>query len=150
MHRTLLTMLLAASFALGQSSVPPEFQGHRIWATVPVIGTGKPGDPFRAMFTQGPPSTPRGQARVERKFDPKIDFTSVQVYYSDNGKTALVEFVADHPDAFKEILASKDPRVKVFERGKTTKQDVEAEFRKHKPNFDIDAVTERKANATSK
>jgi methylase of polypeptide subunit release factors len=78
-------------------------------------------------------------------FNPKTDFTAAQVFYSDDGRTALVEFVANDPDALKEILASRVPGVKAFERGRTTKQEVEAEFRKYKPNFSIDAVNPGRA-----
>lgn len=51
-----------------------------------------------------------------------------------------MEFVARDRAAFAEILKDQDARhdVKVFEKGKTRKADIAAEFSKHKKDFDPD------------
>jgi hypothetical protein len=137
----IVTVLLTASLA-GQHRVPPEFLYERIWATLPVVGTGKPGDPFRPMFLPNPAanlSLRRGQ--VPQRVDRTSALLATQVWFSDDGKTALVELVAEDRSAFAQILNSRLPGVRVFERGKTTKQEVEAEFKKYKRDFNIDAVS---------
>jgi len=54
---------------------------------------------------------------------------------SDDGKHALVEFVARDRAAFQQILA--DPTVKSFVKGKDKREDIEAEFKKYKKDFDF-------------
>ena len=60
---------------------------------------------------------------------------------SDDGRYALVEFVARDRAAFKEIL--EDSRVEAFEKGKHKKDDIEKEFRKLRRNFDLDTLDVR-------
>ena len=52
------------------------------------------------------------------------------VQTSDDGKSALVEFVGMNPQALAFITESNAPGVRVFERGKATKGQIEAEFQK--------------------
>jgi hypothetical protein len=58
--------------------------------------------------------------------------------YSDDGKLALVEFVAYSRDAFKDLLADTRPDIKVFIKGKDKREDIEKEFKKHKKDFNLD------------
>ena len=58
---------------------------------------------------------------------------------SDDGKFALAEFVAVDRGAFSQLLASTDPNVKAFERGKHTRVEIETEFKKHRKNFSFDS-----------
>ena len=55
---------------------------------------------------------------------------------SDDGKSAIVEFVAADRKAFVEILNSKDPKVRLFEKGKNSKDETESELKKQKKDFD--------------
>jgi hypothetical protein len=70
-----------------------------------------------------------------------IGFTHV---LSDNGQFALVEFVARDAKAFDRILAdiaaniNINVNVKSFRKGKDKREDIEAEFRKHKKDFSFD------------
>ena len=57
---------------------------------------------------------------------------------SDDGKLALVEFVALDRKAFKDVLADLNPNVKVFLKGKDKREDIETEFKKHKKDFRLD------------
>jgi hypothetical protein len=66
-----------------------------------------------------------------------IAFTSV---LSDDGRFALVEFVARDRAAFRHIFAGRDSRVRIFEKGKSRKADIENEFRRHRRDFDLGAV----------
>jgi hypothetical protein len=119
--------------ALAQDSVPPEFAYQRLYARVPMIGAGTKDDPRRPMFVPVP-SIGR-PARGESDAPAIISF---QMQESDDKQFALVEFVAADPDAFKLILQSTDPRVKAFVRGRDKKEDIEAEFKKHKRDFSLD------------
>lgn len=100
---------------------------QRLLAVVPMVGKGTPEDPRRPMFAP-PPGAP-----VSRR-----GIVSYTMQESDDGRFALVEFVAFERAAFAGILAETRPEVKVFERGKARKEDVESEFRRLKANFDFD------------
>jgi hypothetical protein len=103
---------------------------ERVWAIVPIIGKGTAEDPKRPAYIPAPP--PPGQAPAP---NPIIGF-SMQV--SDDGKFALVQFVARDRAAFKELLADTRPEVKVFEKGKATRTQIEQAFRVQKRDFDLD------------
>jgi hypothetical protein len=55
---------------------------------------------------------------------------------SDDGKYALVEYVAKDMAAFQTILSDKT--LKVFVKGKDSKDAIEAELRKYKKDFSLD------------
>jgi hypothetical protein len=55
---------------------------------------------------------------------------------SDDGRFALVKFVARDRQAFDAIF--KDKSVKVFEKGKDKKEDIDRELKKFKKDFDIE------------
>jgi len=55
---------------------------------------------------------------------------------SDDGRFALVEFVAQDPAAFTPILA--DRSVRCFVKGQANKADIEAHVKKIKKNFDLE------------
>ena len=59
---------------------------------------------------------------------------------SDDGKFAIVEFVAADRAAFKEILEDLDPNIKTFVKGQANRTDIEAEFKKLKKNFTFDSL----------
>ena len=58
---------------------------------------------------------------------------------SDDGTCALVHLVARDREAFKAIFEDDNPNVKIFEKGKHTRAEIETEFRKHKKNVDLDS-----------
>jgi hypothetical protein len=102
---------------------------ERIYAVVPMIGAGTAEDPRRPMFVPAPGEKPSR--------DGIIAFT---YQLSDDGNTALVEFVARDRAALAPILNERASRadVKIFEKGKDTRRNIEAEFRRHKRDFDLD------------
>ena len=126
---TLLCVLTASLYS--QQKIDSGFLHHRIWATVPMIGAGTAADPRRPMFTPKP-----GNMSAARD-----GILAMQYELSDDGKTALVEFVAANRLAFNEILGSAVPGLKVFERGKHKQAEVEAEFRRYKKGFRFDTFT---------
>ena len=108
---------------------------YRILAVVPLIGTGTKTDPIRPAYV---PTPPQGN----EKLDPNgiLAFTFL---LTDDGKHALVEFVARNPVAFNQIKADTRADVKVFDKGKTKREDIEKEFKKYKKDFDLDRMMVR-------
>jgi hypothetical protein len=103
-----------------------------VWAVVPMIGTGTSEDPFRPahVAAPSPPGTPPSPDGI-------LGYTMV---LSDDGKHALAQFVARNRSAFKDLLEDNRPDVKVFEKGKSKREDIETEFRKYKKDFDLDQL----------
>ena len=128
MRKLLLSAALLAlsspAFADSRHKVDSRNLYHRVWAVVPMIGAGTHTDPKRPLYA--PVS---GLSR-----DGIVGFSSV---ISDDGKFALVEFIAVNPAALSSILLDSRQDVKRFEKGKVKEADVEKEFRKYKKDFDI-------------
>jgi hypothetical protein len=106
--------------------VSPENAYHHIIAAVPIIGTGRRDDPKRPMYAPMPHANAAARSEI-------LSFTHVQ---SDDGKMAIVEFVAADKNALTAIMA--DRSFTVFEKGKHTKAEIETEMRKYKKNFKLD------------
>ncbi len=125
-------LLLLSSPALPQQPVSLRNTHERVLCIVPMIGRGTEDDPRRPMFA---PVAPRNGEPMSRAGI--IAFTYQE---SDDGRYALVEFVALERAAFAPVLDEKDRRVdvKVFVKGKDKKADIETEFRKLKRDFDIE------------
>lgn len=92
-----------------------------------MIGKGTFEDPRRPMFAPLPGS----QAS-------RAGIVSYIAQESDDGRFALVEFVAFDRTAFQPILGSGRADVRVFEKGKARKEEVLNEFRKFKANINVD------------
>ena len=120
--------------ASGQRSVDPRNLHERLFCVVPMIGTGTWADPKRPMYAPLPGQmNPASRTGI-------IGFTHV---LSDDGQFALVEFVARDAKAFDYILAdlniNLNINVKAFRKGKDKREDIEAEFRKHKKDFSFES-----------
>src|SRR5437868_5596582 len=130
MIRALMAVLLSLSTLFAQNRVSPEMMYHRVWAVVPLIGKGTSDDPRRPMF-----APTRAELAENLKSGRRSGVISFSMQLSDDGKSALVEFVGATPADLKVIVNSRVPGVKAFERGVATKADIEAEFQKHKLGF---------------
>jgi len=115
---------------LGQQRVDPRHLYERTMVIVAMTGSGSFDDPVRPMYTPLPSALKT--AAASRARTGILGFTYV---LSDDGKHALVEFVARDRAAFQQILA--DTTVKSFVKGKDKREDVEAEFKKYKKDFDF-------------
>ena len=93
-------------------------------------------DPKRPMFA--PAGDRRSTTPAFLKLAPqsKSDILAYTWHPSDDGKSAIVEFVAKDRSAFAPILASKDARVQTFERDKHGKDEMESAIKKVKKDFD--------------
>jgi hypothetical protein len=128
----LLVLLLVVPPALPQQPVNLRNTHERVLCIVPMVGRGTADDPRRPMFA--PVRGRRGEAPSR---DGIIAYTFQE---SDDGRYALVEFVALDRAAFAPILEEKDRRVdmKVFVKGEASRADIETEFRSQKGSFDLE------------
>ena len=118
----------AAPAAFAQHKVDARHLYERMMTRVPMVGKGTFADPKRPMYAPLPSAiNPASKTGI-------IGFT-YQV--SDDGKYALAEFVARDRAAFRQILADTSPEVKSFVRGVHKREDIEAEFKKYKKDFDF-------------
>jgi hypothetical protein len=125
----LLSLLSGLALQLeAQPRVDARNMYERVMAVVPIIGAGTFADPKRPMYSPTPAEL--HQATITRSGI--LGFTHV---ISDDGNFALVEFVARDRSAFQQILA--DTSIKAFLRGRDKREDMEAEFLKHKKDFDF-------------
>ena len=102
---------------------------ERLICVVPMIGTGTPADPKRPLYAPVPGGKPSREGIIAFSY-----------VLSDDGKSALVEFVARDRAGLAAILRDKGNRsdVKVFEKGTGNRAAIVAEFRNHKKDFDFD------------
>ncbi len=122
--RTVLVgLLLYATVPISaQQRVDPRTTYERILAVTPIVGKGTPSDPRRPLYT--PAGADRGGI---------IGFSWLP---SEDGRVALVELVARDRTALRAILAERRPDVKLFEKSKARREEIEAEFKKYKSSFD--------------
>lgn len=143
-HALVLCLLLSAAAAHAQGPLPRELRGERLLVISPMVGRGTADDPTRPEVI--PPDREWNSPEAVEKRARGEGIVGYSFTVSDDGKFALVELVARTPEAFAEIQAEKDRRNwKVFRKGAAKKADIEAEFRKHKPDFDVDNFTGPKA-----
>jgi hypothetical protein len=122
-------LVLICVSARGQQKVDTRHTYERLFCVIsaPLIGKGTLDDPKRPMYAPAP-----------RAMNPAsgTGILSFQYQMSDDGKTALVEFVARDRSAFAQIQA--DTKVKSFLKGKDSATAIQAEFTLHKKNFTFD------------
>ena len=127
MNRLLTCFLLLCSTTPAQRKVDARNTYQRLICVVPMTGAGTAADPKRPMYVPAPRTDPAAPL-------PAIFAWSHQV--SDDGRYALVEYVARDQKAFAAILADKS--IKTFAKGKDKKDDIEKELKKYKKDFDLD------------
>jgi len=124
-------LLASSCAALAQPRVDPRNMYERVLAVVPIVGKGTLDDPKRPMYAPLPPAiNPTARTGI-------LGYTYVE---SDDGKFALVEFVAQDRSAFKPIFA--DSTIKAFPKSTSKRDDILAEFRKFKKDFDFERFGE--------
>jgi len=127
-------LLVAVGSAFAQHRVDPSRMYSRIYAIVPMIGSGTWEDPKRPMFAPLPGQmTPGSRTGI-------IGFNSVA---SDDGNFALVEIVAATRLELAKITAPVSaalatvPGLQMFDRSVTPDATVQSAFQLLKKNFDI-------------
>jgi|SRR5579862_9189450 len=126
----------------GVHRVDPSQMYHRVYARMPVTGAGTKADPIRPLLAPAPALTPAAATAVANNRPGMLSYTMI---LSDDGKWALVEFVAQNPNELASITAStavssagsasSAGNVVIFERGKATVAQIEADFQQYKKGF---------------
>jgi hypothetical protein len=114
-----------------QQRVDPRNRYERVLAIVPLTGNGTVEDPILPMYAPSP-SASSVSATDPASRGGIIAYTYVP---SDDGKFALVEYVARDRAAFKTILS--DRSVTAFVKGTHNLADAIAVFKQFKKDFDI-------------
>lgn len=119
-------LALSAQLLLAQHRVDPRNLHERLITVVKLTGKGTYDDPIRPMY-----------APLPSQVDTRAKSAIISFHYvlSDDGKYALVEFMARDRSAFAPILA--DQSLKCFIKDKDTQTDVELELKKYKKDFDF-------------
>jgi hypothetical protein len=125
-------LLAAVGAAFAQHSVDPGSMYARIYAIVPMIGSGTWDDPKRPMFAPVPQQTTPGTRTGI------IAFNHVE---SDDGNFALIEIVAATRPGLALITAQMNAAavsgLQIFDRSTTSTATVQSAFQLLKKNFDI-------------
>jgi hypothetical protein len=119
--RVFLAVLSISTFALGQDRVDPKNMHERMTAVVPIIGAGTYADPKRPMLAPEPQE--KASAFLSYSWEP-----------SDDGRYAIVEFVALDRKAFAAIL-SDSRTLKSFIKGRDKGADIEKELKVFRKDF---------------
>jgi hypothetical protein len=122
---------LACAMAFAQRKVDIGNMYERVLCVVPVVGKGTMDDPRRPLFAnlpvrKGPPTR-----------DGILAFSWIP---SDDGKFALVEFVARNRVAFQAVATANRPDVRVFHKGRNSRAEIETEFRRYRQSFSLDQL----------
>ena len=129
-----LCLLVIVGSAFAQHRVDPGTMYARIYAIVPMTGSGTWDDPKRPMFAPVPSRiTPGVRTGI-------IAFNHVE---SDNGSLALIEIVAANRQELAKITSQMNsqlaatPGFQLFDRTTTPLATVQAAFQALKQGFDI-------------
>ncbi|MDX2181575.1 MAG: hypothetical protein SFV18_18415 [Bryobacteraceae bacterium] len=118
----------------------PQQAYERIICIVPIIGAGTPEDPRRPMFAPADPAKERIE-RIRAGGDSERPDSGIMAFTfqeSDDGRRAIVEFVARSQEAFRPIMNSGRADVRVFRRGRVARAELLTELRRVKRDFDLD------------
>jgi hypothetical protein len=125
-------LLVAVGSAFAQHRVDPGSMYARIYAIVPMVGSGTWDDPRRPMFAPIPQQmTPGSRTGI-------IAFNHVE---SDDGNSSLIEIVAANRSGLALITAQMNAAavsgLQLFDRSTTSQATVQSAFQLLKKNFDI-------------
>ena len=128
-----LVLICAFAPAFGQRKVDPRNTYQRVIAIVPMTGSGTAADPRRPLYAPLPPTKEQAVAAAKTR----TGILAFTYQLTDDGKSAIVELVARDRSAFAPILADRSANVKVFEKDKMSRQQLETEVKKQKRDFDF-------------
>lgn len=118
-------LLICSTPLLPQRRVDPRYSYHRVIACVPLEGSGTPQDPARPKYV------PTAQSSGL----PGTGIIAFAQEPSDDGKHAIVEYVAVNRQGLAAILT--DPDVMVFEKGRVTTAVIESAIRRFRKDFSL-------------
>jgi len=130
----LVCLLVAAGSAFAQHRVDPGSMYARVYAIVPMIGSGTWDDPRRPMFAPVPQQmTPGNRTGI-------IAFNHVE---SDDGTLALIEIVTATRSQLAQVTGQINSQLagvtgfQLFDRSSISQAAVQTAFQAFKKNFDI-------------
>jgi hypothetical protein len=131
-------VLLFVVCSFGQRRVDPKNLYHRIICVTPLIGSGSANDPVRPKYAPWPLPVQQSPALPAAGTAPRQPSGILAYYYlpSDDGRLAIVEFVARSRTAFQPIV--NDATIQVFEKGRVSRFSIEAALQKYRKNFSLD------------
>jgi hypothetical protein len=135
--RIVLGLCVAAAPICAQQRVDPKNLYHRIICVTPLTGSGTAADPVRPKYAPWP--LPAQEIRTQNTAPAMPNHTGIIAFTylpSDDGKSAIVEFVARERSAFQAIF--NDTSLQIFEKGKVPKATIEAALQKYRKNFNLD------------
>jgi hypothetical protein len=112
-----------------QHAVDPTQGFHRLICLVHLTGSGTLDDPMRPEYAPAPGSAHSRAGIIAWAFQ-----------VTDDGTMAIVHFVAVDRRAFASIFADTRPEIRVFEIGKDTRTQIEAEMGMYKAGFSLDKL----------
>ena len=124
-QRLLLGLLALTLVVCAQRRVDPRNTYNRLIAVVPLTGGGTAADPKRPKYAPWPVTT-NANGILGFVFEP-----------TDDGKSAVVEFVAQNRVAFSVLLADKT--IQVFQRGSASKSSIETAIKQVRRDFSLDS-----------
>jgi hypothetical protein len=144
-----------------QHAVDPVQRYHRLICLVHLTGSGKSGDPVLPEYApvassavstasapaSGPTTTATAAGNSSTAPSPSATAAGARSgilawssQITDDGKMAIVHYVAVDRVAFASILADTRPEIRVFEIGKDKPDAIEAEMKKYKKDFTLDSI----------
>jgi hypothetical protein len=137
-RRCIFLLLFLSAAALSQRRVDPKKTYHRILCVTPLIGSGTATDPVRPKYAPWP--LPAQQNPAHALIGPaaqnQAGIMAFSYVPSDDGRFAIVEFVARSRSAFQPIFA--DTTIQVFEIGRVTRPAIEAAVQRYRRNFNLE------------
>jgi hypothetical protein len=124
-QRLLLGVLALTLLASAQRRVDPRNSYSRVIAVVPLTGSGTAADPKRPKYAPWP---------VSQSIDGIIGFVFEP---TDDGKSAVVEFVAQNRAALSSLLADKT--IQVYQKGAVSKAAIETAIKQVRKDFSLES-----------
>ena len=136
-QRLLTGLLMLAGVVCAQHGVDPKNLYHRIVCVTPLTGSGSATDPVRPKYAPWPmPIQQVGAPTPNPAIPSQPGIIAFSFVLSDDGQSAIVEFVAKSRSAFNAIF--NDSSIQTFEKGTVTKAAIEAAIQKYRKNFNLD------------
>ena len=159
MRLSLLVLALlcvnVSGILLAQKGADPTQRYFRLICLVHLTGSGQKGDPvapeyvvqgvaaaqagIQAHAVGGPPETPGQPAATTPAMSSRPGILAWSMQMTDDKHMAILHLVAADRHAFDAILNDKRSEIRVFEIGKDKKDDIEAEMKKYKKDFDLES-----------
>jgi hypothetical protein len=124
-QRLLVGMLALTLVVCAQRRVDPRNTYNRVIAIVPLTGSGTATDPKRPKYAPWPVSQD-ANGILGFVFEP-----------TDDGKSAVVEFVAQNRAAFSVLLADKT--IQVYQKGTLSRSAIESAIKPVRRDFSLDS-----------